>query len=109
MPGTKDEEHVHNQGIVVFIWKEVLEYWNWTLGQNYHKVYYQKKHTCNKSSKSLAASFFITDALELNRRIVEVPNVGICRNLMELSITNSRNLEHANREFNSWIRSPPTA
>jgi hypothetical protein len=28
MPGTKDEEHVHNQGIVVFIWKEVLEYWN---------------------------------------------------------------------------------
>jgi hypothetical protein len=37
--------------------------------------------TCNKSSKSRAASFFISDALLAKRRIVPEPKVGISRKL----------------------------
>jgi hypothetical protein len=37
--------------------------------------------TCNRSSKSRAASFFISEAFVAKRLIVLEPNVGISRNL----------------------------
>jgi hypothetical protein len=37
--------------------------------------------TCNKSSKSRAASFFISDTFVVKRRIVLQLNDGTCRNL----------------------------
>lgn len=39
------------------------------------------RHTRRMSSKSRAASFFISETLFEKRRIVSTPKVGICRNL----------------------------
>jgi hypothetical protein len=38
--------------------------------------------TCNRSSKSRAASFFISEAFVAKRLIVLEPNVGMARNLV---------------------------
>ena len=40
-----------------------------------------ERHTCRMSSKSRAASFFISDTLFENFRMVPFPNVGTIRNL----------------------------
>jgi hypothetical protein len=37
--------------------------------------------TCNKSSKSRPANFFIADTLLPNPRMVSLPNLGTCRYL----------------------------
>ena len=42
----------------------------------------EKDLTCNKSSKSRAASFFISEAFVAKRLIVLEPNVGMARNLV---------------------------
>ena len=48
-----------------------IEHWNKITTQFIIKK--KKLHTCSKFSKSLAASLFIADVLELNRQIVEAP------------------------------------
>ena len=46
------------------------------------RTYLSSCLTCNRSSKSRAASFFISEALVANRLIVLEPNVGMARNLV---------------------------
>jgi len=46
--------------------------------------------TCNRSSKSRAASFFISDAFVAKRLIVLEPKVGMARNLVVTENINSQ-------------------
>ena len=54
-------------------------------GESYHAGIIWILVTCKISSKSHAASFFISEVLFRKRRIVPCPNVGICWNLKNSS------------------------
>jgi hypothetical protein len=54
--------------------------------------------TCNKSSKSRAASFFISDAFVAKRRIV--PNVGMSRKLVS---SHGKNIIILDKSLVTWL------
>jgi hypothetical protein len=89
MPGTKNKNQVGNDLVVPSIGKQSFKYCNCALVHEFNNswCFITKKktgRTWSKSSKSRAASFFIAEAFELKRRIVDIPNGATCRYLTTL-------------------------